>query len=916
MDETVDRYLSNIVTPHLDPDTVMELREAILALEITPSMRALMTAGPAAKRDNTCMYNCAYLPVDDPKSFDEALFILMCGTGVGFSVERQYINKLPEVPELFFDTTMTIPIMDSKEGWAKGYRLLLSSLWAGEVPKWDTSRLRGAGERLKTFGGRSSGPAPLTDLFNFTVHTFKEAAGRRLTSIECHDLMCKVGEIVVSGGVRRSALLSLSNLSDDRMRHAKTGQFGDHRYLANNSVCYTEKPDMESFIREWTALIESKSGERGIFNREAAQKQTARNGRRDANKDWGTNPCCFTGDMKLRTTSGNVRFDELVGKESVEIVNNLGEVSVGSVWGSGVKSTVYVGYEGLLKRKPIQVTPDHVFMLTDGSECIAEELVGKQPMPYILQAPNRRGTDTFLAGFMVGDGALNRLNSDKHKGLEVYFSKKDKDIAKSYGQGVGRWYSRKARGIAVSYSLPATVIGSRGLPTSIVSQEGLQGLYSANGGVIRNGRVSLKTIDKGQADRLVEVLGKYGVTAYITTNKTTKVKFYNGEYTCKVSYDVNIGRYDSLLAFCRFINFGQDYKRQQLQEMLLRRAPKIKSVKKGPDQEVFDFSEPKNHWGVVEGVVVHNSEIILRPYQFCNLTECVIRASDDFDTLARKVRLATILGTVQSTYTDFKYLRRVWHNNTKEEGLLGVSLTGIMDNPLMTTKNRKLEDTLTALRGVAIETNKEWADKLGIPVSAAITTVKPSGTVSQLVDSSSGIHARHSKYYIRTVRGNNTDPVTQFMKDMGVVHSPDVTKPETVTVFSFPVKAPPKAVTRGDLTALDQLNMWLMYQRHWCEHKPSVTISVKSNEWLEVGDFVYKNFDEVSGISFLPYDDHVYQQAPYQEASKREYQTLLKLTPESFDWTKLSEYELQDSTVGMSTMACSSGVCEVVDLTE
>ena len=600
--ETVNRYISNVVHTKVDEQTANEIEQAILNLEVMPSMRAMMTAGPALERDNTAGYNCSYLPVDDPKSFDEAMFILLCGTGVGFSVERQFVQKLPEVPELFDSETMIV-VKDSKEGWAKAFRQLLALLWAGEIPQWDVSRVRPAGARLKTFGGRASGPAPLVELFNFTVQTFKGAQGRKLTSMECHDLMCFIGQIVVVGGVRRSAMISLSNLSDDRMRHAKSGQWWEtaaHRALANNSVAYGEKPDIETFMREWTALVESKSGERGIFNREASKKQAKKYGRRDPDFEFGTNPC---------------------------------------------------------------------------------------------------------------------------------------------------------------------------------------------------------------------------------------------------------------------------------------------------------------------------SEIILRPYQFCNLTEVVVRATDTVDDLKRKVRLATILGTVQSSFTKFPYLRKVWQRNTEEERLLGVSLTGIMDNPLLTRRNNGISETLESLRQVAVETNRTVADNLGINPSTAITCVKPSGTVSQLVDSASGIHARHSQYYIRTVRGDNKDPLTQFMKDQGIPNEPCVFKGDTTTVFSFPVKSPNKAVTRNDMTAIEQLEMWLTYQRSWCEHKPSVTISVRDDEWMEVGAFVYKHFDEMSGVSFLPHSDHTYQQAPYQDCGKHDYEMLLSCMPKKIDWSKLSEYEQEDNTVAMQTMACSGDVCEIVDLT-
>ena len=599
--ETVSRFMTNVVRDLVDPMTSNQLEQSILGLEVMPSMRSLMTAGPAADRDNTCMYNCSYLAVDDLKSFDEAMFILLCGTGVGFSVERQSINKLPDVPQLF-DSETNIVVKDSKEGWAKALRQLIALLYSGEIPTWDVSKVRPAGAPLKTFGGRASGPAPLVDLFNFTINTFKKASGRKLSSIECHDIMCKIGEVVVVGGVRRSAMISLSNLSDDRMRTAKSGSWWENnpqRALANNSVSYTDKPDSLSFMREWMALVESGSGERGIFNREASRKQAEKNGRRDPNFDFGTNPC---------------------------------------------------------------------------------------------------------------------------------------------------------------------------------------------------------------------------------------------------------------------------------------------------------------------------SEIILRPMQFCNLTECVVRATDTLEVLAEKVRLATILGTIQSTYTKFPYLRKKWSDNTEEERLLGVSLTGIMDNPLMTTKNKGLEKTLEHLKSVAVATNAEWAKRLGIPVAAAISCVKPSGTVSQLVDSASGIHARHSPYYIRTVRGDNKDPLTKFMIDQGIPNEPDAFKPEQTTVFSFPQKAPNNAVCTSDISAIEQLKMWLAYQRFWCEHKPSVTINVKSNEWLEVGAFVYEHFDEMSGVSFLPYNEHTYQQAPYQEVGKSDYNSLKSLMPKSIDWSKLSEYENEDNTSGSQTLACSGDSCEIVDL--
>jgi len=601
--ETVTRYVDYMSEKvGIDDNTSNEIWAAIHNLDVMPSMRALMTAGAALDRDNTAGYNCSYLPVDDIKSFDEAMYILLCGTGVGFSVERQYVDKLPEVPEVLSDSQTTIVVRDSKEGWAKAFRMLIALLYAGEIPTYDVSMIRPAGARLKTFGGRASGPAPLVDLFKFTINMFKEAKGRKLSSYDCHSIMCKVGEIVVVGGVRRSAMISLSNLSDIRMRHAKTGQWWEtapHMALSNNSVVYTDKPDSETFLREWTSLVESKSGERGIFNRVSAKKQAMKNERRDPNYDFGTNPC---------------------------------------------------------------------------------------------------------------------------------------------------------------------------------------------------------------------------------------------------------------------------------------------------------------------------SEIILRPHQFCNLTEVVIKDGDKDDDIEKKIRIATILGTAQATLTDFPYLRKIWRTNTEEERLLGVSLTGIMDNMHTNCNLVDMDKRLSRFKQVAIDTNKEFAKKFGIQESTAITCVKPSGTVSQLCDSASGIHARHSKYYIRTVRGDNKDPLTKFMIDQGVPSEPCVMKPDTTTVFSFPMKSPKGSRIRDELSAIDQLNIWLIYQEHWCEHKPSITVTVRENEWLDVGAFVFKHFDKMSGVSFLPHSDHVYQQAPYQECTEDEYNDMLSKMNTRINWFKLREYEVSDTTSGSQTMACSGDSCEVVDI--
>ena len=604
--ETVTRYfdffqehLKQSCKYSLDKSLREELEDAVIHLKIMPSMRCLMTAGEALKRENIAGYNCSYVAVDRPQAFDEILYVLMNGTGVGFSVERQFVSNLPTVADEFHPSDTTIVVQDSKMGWAKAFKELVAMLYHGQIPKWDLSKVRPAGAPLKTFGGRASGPEPLRRLFEFTKEIFQNAHGRKLSSIECHDIVCKTAEIVVVGGVRRSALISLSNLSYDRMRVAKSGQWwidNGQRALANNSACYTEKPDIGIFMDEWKALYDSKSGERGIFNRESAKKIAEKNERRDVGHDFGTNPC---------------------------------------------------------------------------------------------------------------------------------------------------------------------------------------------------------------------------------------------------------------------------------------------------------------------------SEIILRSREFCNLSEVVVRPDDTEDTLLNKVRLATILGTFQSTLTNFKYVSKDWKKNCIEERLLGVSLTGIMDNKWTAGKLNGLDVLLKNLKQMSVDTNKEWSKKLKINQSAAITCVKPSGTVSQLVDSASGIHARHNPYYIRTVRGDKKDPLTKMMVEQGFPAEDDVMKPNDTTVFSFPIKCSPDAVFRQDLTAIEQLELWKTYQVHWCEHKPSVTISVKEEEWIDVGAWVYKNFDLMSGVSFLPYSEHTYKQAPYQDCNEKEYKDLMNKMPTSVDWNKLSQYEKSDMTVGSQELACSAGSCEI-----
>jgi hypothetical protein len=737
-DETVERYFS-FMQKHLNdkhgyqlPASVRnKLQMAVENSEVMPSMRAIMTAGEALERQNVASYNCSMITLDDIKSFDEAMYVLLCGVGVGFSVETKYIKHLPEVPDKLFDSNTSVFVKDSKEGWAKALRQIITLLYAGEIPKWDVSHVRPAGARLKTFGGRASGPEPLVDLFRYVIAKFKGAVGRKLTSLECHDIMCKIGEVVVVGGVRRSAMISLSDLTDDRMAHAKAGNWWEgngQRALANNSAVYDVKPSVGQFMREWSSIYESHSGERGIFNRYASENQAVKYGRRKHHKDFGTNPCCFTGDMRLLTDEGYVELSELAKRETVNIINYKGKTTVGKVWSSGVKKICSVEINQGYRQRPIKIfcTPDHRFMLSNGQEEEAQYLNGKE-------------VQMELSGY--------------------------------------------------------------------------------------TGKVVAVTMDLGE-------------------------------------------------------------------------------------EEVFDFTEPDTHWGVVEGVVVHNSEIILRPYQFCNLSSVIVRADDDEDTLHEKMAMASMLGTFQSTLTHFPYLRKIWQSNTEEERLLGVSMTGILDNALLNNPdNESLPILLNSLRETVVATNVDLAAAIGINASVATTAIKPEGTVSQLTGTASGIHPQHSQYYIRRVRGDNKDPLTKFLKDSGFPAEPCVMKPDTTTVFSFPVAVKEGALLRDDLDAIKHLRLWLLYQQHYTEHKPSVTISVKEHEWPDVGAWVWNNFDQITGVSFLPQDGGTYRQSPYEEITKAEYEEMLKITPATINWEAFIENT--DNVEGVQTLSCAAGGCEI-----
>lgn len=917
--ETIDRYLGFFKTSlatnqgyTLDQALYEELKSSIVNLEVMPSMRAMMSAGPALKRCNVAGFNCSYLPVDSLRSFDEALYILMCGTGVGFSVERQNISQLPVVNEHFERTNSVIVVEDSKQGWARGLRELISLLYAGQIPSWDLSKLRPAGARLKTFGGRSSGPAPLDELFHFTVNVITKAAGRKLTSIECHDLVCKIGEVVVVGGVRRSALISLSNLSDDRMRHAKSGSWWEankQRALANNSVAYTETPDIGSFMKEWLSLYDSKSGERGIFNRQATERLLPE--RREGGKAWGSNPCCVPGSTLILTENGHLPIEDLVDQRTA--IWNGNEWSTVVPYSTGFTDTVIVSFSD---GTSLQCTPNHKFVLEGGFRVEAQHLIlgtnlAKFSMPVIEGSEEFQG-DAYSQGFYSGDGNAGYTFS-------WVYEPKYTVIPRLQGTFKDTNYGRKLwRHGAMLDKAFVPVNGKLSY-----CLDWFAGLIDADGTIAKNPNsvsIQLCSVDNDFLDRVRLMLNRLGCQPKISANREVGMfPLPDGlsglkDYQCKQVWRLLLSSMDVKTLKDLGLNLSRVDISLANPQRDARRFVKVLSVQDAEPCETYCFTEPKNGTGTFNGIVTGNSEIVLRPYQFCNLTEVVARADDTLDSLRHKVHVATILGTFQATLTDFKYLRKIWETNTKEEALLGVSITGILDHPVLGTTTEESAQWQQVLKEQAIESNREMAKALGIEQSKAITCVKPSGTVSQLVDSASGIHARHSKYYVRTVRGDKKDPLTQFLIEHGVPCEDDVMNPSSTVVFSFPQKSPEGAVTRDSLDALSHLKLWLHYQVNWCEHKPSVTITVKEHEWIDVGAWVFKNFDYLSGISFLPFSEHSYKQAPYQECTKEEYEALLAKIPQEIDWAKLSEYETEDTTTGSQEMACSGGVCEIVDI--
>lgn len=947
--ETVGRYF-DFMTGHLEKQTGYklpkvlrsELEDAVLNLSVLPSMRAMMTAGPALELENLAGFNCSYVPMDHPNSFGEVLYILMCGVGVGFSAERQCLNKLPAIPaSLSKNHNVVVVVGDSKGGWSSAYQELINHLYSGTVPKWDVSQVRPAGAPLKTFGGRASGPGPLVDLFEFTAAKFVNSRGRKLTSVEVHDIATKIGEVVVVGGVRRSAMISLSNLSDDRMRHAKSGQWWEtepQRALANNSVAYTERPEVGAFMTEWLALYDSKSGERGIFNRQAVDNRIAKYGRRQTGHEWGPNPC-VTGDTRILTKTGYRQIGTLVG-ETVEVWNGERWSQV-TPFSTGVNELVQIS---LSNGVVLNCTPNHKFLVhsnhsaadVPGGESQRTSTRTGKPIWQIRTAavylkPGDRlakyefpvvehgedpAVDAYSQGFYSGDGFTNGSSSRLYR---PKFSCQDRLVG-SFGEVVVSDRAGRTEDSDFIQWRHGPMLEKNFVPTQATLQyrlDWLAGLADSDGCVANdvNGQgIQICSTDRNFLNEVRLMLTTCGVDTKVVFAGEGKLW---GEYQCQDGWRLLIGNmqtYDLIqlgLKTNRLNLHGRKPQRSSSRYITVLEVTPIDEP-----EETFCFTEEEFHRGVFEGVITGQcGEVNLRPHQLCNLSETVIRADDTLAVLKEKLRFATILGTFQSTLTNFSstHLRDIWRKNTEEERLLGVSLTGIFDSALTNGHQEGLAERLREMREYVVEVNAEFAKKLKIPQSAACTTVKPSGTVSQLVDSASGIHARHSAHYIRTVRADNRDPLTQFLKDMGVPAEQCVMKPESTTIFSFPIKSPEDAITRNDLTAIEHLNLVKTYTDNWTEHNASTTIYVKEREWPEVGAWVWNNFDEIGGISFLPHSEHSYRQAPYQDCTEEEYKAALYDMPQKLDWDYLAQLEGgEDRTTGAQELACTSGACELL----
>jgi len=914
-DETVERYFDFLreIIPSAQKRKLDKARQYVMQLKVMPSMRALWAAGAPLKNNNITGYNCSYVVVDNPKIFSDIMFILMCGTGVGFSVERQYVVNLPTIPYTLSNIEETVIFEDSREGWAEGYNSIINHLYSGKIPNFNLDKIRPEGSVLKTFGGRASGPRPLRRLIDFTINLFKQAKGRKLNSLECHDLVCCICDVVVAGGTRRSACISFSNLSDQRMKHAKDGAFWEmapYRALANNSVAYTEKPDMYIFMEEWLSLARSGTGERGIFNREGAKKIVASLGRRNPEFEFGGNPCqpsdslLLDGDKLRRIDDNGVTWKS---------------------WKTGIKEVLELTLNNGMK---VKFTPEHKIMLSDGTWCQAKDSLGKS----IKWGLGNRDTSSFddkyiMYGFLFGDGSKCAsgegvtVKLNKEKETEVYDF-----LTKNCGfkeEVCGSLYTN-IKNIPRCVTLLNKPVTTRAFPEDVLfgdsctSASFLRGLFEANGSVNAHSQISLKSTNHVLIEKVQLLLASFGIESWAVHNEPKAIKWHNGTYISKESWNLQIAPRNSW-KFKESIGFISNYKNSKIRKFSGEYKIKLKvlSIKSLGEKEVWDYSMNKEpHYNFCQGVIAHNClEIILRPNEFCNLTEVVVRENDTLHSLCQKVRMATMLGCLQSTLTNFPIINEEFKKNCEEERLLGVSLTGVCDHPIIgNIKNKeRIQDWLTTMKLTAIEEAEKWSNILGINMPAAITCVKPSGTVSQLVGSSSGIHTRYSPYYVRRVRVAKTDPMSRFLIDKGIPYNPEIgstLENATTLVFDFYVKSPKSSMFRDDMSAIEQLEYWKLFQDYWCEHKPSVTIYVKDSEWLETGAWVYKNWDFISGVSFLPYDGGIYELTPFEEIDAKTYEEKMKTFPK-LDFSELSSYEKSDMTEGSKEYACVGGVCEI-----
>jgi ribonucleotide reductase class II len=966
--ETVDRYMSQAikqVQKHGSELTLVEraeLRDGISNARIMPSMRALMTAGPALERDNVAGYNCAYVAIDDPRAFDETLYILCCGTGVGFSVEKQHVAKMPTV-RTFTDQSfpLTIVVGDSKEGWASAFGTLIDHLYAGKVPKVDYSKIRPSGAKLKTFGGRASGPQPLIDLFEFCIDLFRNAQGRQLSTTECHEIMCKIGDIVVVGGVRRSALISLYSPDDEAMTHIKSGEWWvdkPHLRLANNSAAWTYKPDNETFhAQQWGPLVEGKSGEPGIINRAALRRKAESTGRRE-DAEFGTNPC-VTGDTWTMTDEGPRQVADLLGHRHGSVIHGVSTPTTeDGFWKNGVKEVLHLATK---EGYSLRLTENHkILRVRNTAKSEYEEWVtaGELNPGDRIKLHNHReflgwpGEGNYAEGWLLGELRGDGNYSGNQAQVKFWGDSRDEMQALALSMVRDNLQTRSdcnghdtgtvsiitcvaLKQLAYSFGMGSNKEISTDIEraSSEFTRGFLRGLFDADGSVQgtqqKGVSVRLAQSDLTALKTVQRMLLRLGIASTIYEERYPEgyreMPDGNGglkNYWCRATHELVVAN-DNLFAYQTLIGFYEPAKSALLDKLLgsYKRKPNrerfyatVSSLISDGEEMVYDCSVPGPNAFDANGLYVHNcGEIILNSKQFCNLTEVVARVDDTFEDLIEKVRLSTILGTIQSSFTDFRYIRPEWKENCERERLLGVSITGAVDNPILNGSlgEAELRSTLHALKHVAIDTNKEWAARLGINQSVSITCNKPSGTVAQLVLSGPGMNEWHDKRFIRRIRGSKTDPASQLLYFSGVHTEDDVMDPTNTWVFSFPITAPKGALTREDMPALKKLRLWLAYAEAWCEHNPSTTINVKEEEWEEVGEFVYENFDKMAGVAFLPFSDHTYQQAPYESVSDEEFDRLVLSTPTTIDWTLLSALEKTDHTTGSKELACVSGACDI-----